>query len=76
MITKPNYIFGLAPLTLASALCDLTPNLSVLVAARLLQGMGAALSMPCSLTLLNHAYPESDEHAGAIGVWAGWEVLP
>ncbi len=57
--------------TLASALCGIAPILGVLTAARVLQGIGAAMLVPCSLTLLNHAYPDPGERAGAIGVWAG-----
>jgi DHA2 family methylenomycin A resistance protein-like MFS transporter len=65
------YLIGLAGFTLASALCGIAPSLGVLTAARVLQGIGAALLVPCSLTLLNAAYPDPGERARAIGVWTG-----
>lgn len=66
------YMAGLAVFTLASALCGIAPTLEFLAAARILQGIGAAMLAPCSLTLLNHAYPDPGERACAIGVWAGY----
>ncbi|MDR3514450.1 MAG: MFS transporter [Azospirillaceae bacterium] len=65
------YLIGLAVFTLASGLCGLASSLAILTAARTVQGIGAALLVPCALTLLNHAYPDAGERAGAIGVWAG-----
>ncbi len=65
------YLAGLAVFTLASALCGIAPSLIVLTGARVLQGIGAAMLVPCSLTLLNHAYPDPGERTHAIGVWAG-----
>src|SRR5207244_5829024 len=41
-----------------------------LIAARVLQGMGAALFMPASLSILRSAYPEPVERARAIGIWS------
>lgn len=38
--------------------------------ARAVQGVGAAVLVPCSLTLLNHAYPERAARARAVGLWA------
>jgi DHA2 family methylenomycin A resistance protein-like MFS transporter len=65
------YLAGLAVFTLASVFCGVAPSLYVLTAARVVQGVGAALLVPCSLTLLNQAYPDARERARAIGVWAG-----
>ncbi|HEY4569825.1 MAG TPA: MFS transporter [Kribbella sp.] len=48
---------GLAVFALASAVCALAPNVATLVAARAVQGAGAALIMPLALTLLNGAFP-------------------
>jgi MFS transporter, DHA2 family, methylenomycin A resistance protein len=62
---------GLALFVLASAGCGLAPNVPVLVAARLLQGGGAALSVPSSLALLRAAFPDAADRARAIGVWGG-----
>jgi DHA2 family methylenomycin A resistance protein-like MFS transporter len=62
---------GLAVFVLASVGCGLAPNVGVLVAARLLQGVGAALSVPSSLALLRAAFPDAADRARAIGVWGG-----
>jgi DHA2 family methylenomycin A resistance protein-like MFS transporter len=64
------FIAGFSVFTAASAICGLAPTLGVLIAARALQGAGAALLVPCSLTLLNHTYPEPGERSRAIGRWA------
>lgn len=65
------YCSGLLIFTLASALCGLAPSGGFLIAARVAQGIGASLLVPSSLTLLNHAYHDEGERAGAIGIWAG-----
>jgi MFS transporter, DHA2 family, methylenomycin A resistance protein len=61
---------GVAIFTLSSAICAVAPSLGLLVAARLAQGVGAALMTPASMALLLAAYPESAERARAIGIWA------
>ena len=66
------YLVGLAVFTLASALCGAATNLPVLTAARILQGAGAAMLVPCSLSLINYAYPDPRQRAGAIALWAGF----
>ena len=68
---KTVYLAGLVIFACASALCGLAPNLPVLVAARIGQGVGAALLVPCSLTLINRAFPVARQRASAIGIWAG-----
>ena len=60
---------GLWLFTLASGACALAPSVPTLVAARLLQGLGAALLVPSSLALLRAAYPDPAERARAVGVW-------
>jgi MFS transporter, DHA2 family, methylenomycin A resistance protein len=50
--------------------CGLAPDLSMLVAARLVQGAGAAVMLPASLALIRQAYPDSARRAWAIGMWA------
>src|SRR3978361_2214683 len=51
------YAAGLALFTLASALCALAPGVGWLIAARAVQGVGAALLMPLGLALLSAAFP-------------------
>jgi MFS family permease len=60
---------GLAVFAAASAACGLAPGLGFLVAARLVQGAGAALLVPSSLVLLQAAYPTREGRARAFGVW-------
>lgn len=62
---------GLGLFVIASVGCSLAPNVVILVIARLVQGIGAALAVPASLALLRDAYPESGARAKAIGVWGG-----
>src|SRR3954451_21175471 len=57
------FVAGFALFTAASAMCGLAPSLGALVAARAVQGIGAAVLVPCSLILLNHAYREPHERA-------------
>jgi len=67
---KNVYFAGLAVFTLASALCGLAPNLAALTGARVLQGIGASMLVPCSLMLINRAYADPGERGRAIGLWA------
>jgi DHA2 family methylenomycin A resistance protein-like MFS transporter len=60
---------GLALFVAASAVCGLAPNLGVLVAARLVQGAGAAQVLPSSLSLLREAFPDPTRRAKAIALW-------
>jgi DHA2 family methylenomycin A resistance protein-like MFS transporter len=60
---------GLTVFIAASAACGLAPNLAVLVAARLVQGVGAAMMMPSSLTLIREAYPDPVKRGRAIAWW-------
>jgi EmrB/QacA subfamily drug resistance transporter len=61
---------GVATFTLASALCAVSPSLPVLIAARAIQALGAAMIVPTSLGLLLPAFP-SRQHNLVIGIWAG-----
>jgi DHA2 family methylenomycin A resistance protein-like MFS transporter len=65
------YLAGLAVFTLASAICGLAWNLPMLIIARSLQGVGAAMLVPCSLKLINAAFPNPEQRARAIGTWIG-----
>lgn len=64
------YMAGLAVFVAASMLCGTAPSGTVLIAARLLQGAGAALFMPSSLSLLTLAYPESRARIRALAAWS------
>jgi EmrB/QacA subfamily drug resistance transporter len=60
---------GLLIMLAASILCALAPSIGVLIAARVVQGMGSALVVPTSLALLNGTLRVADRAKG-IGVWA------
>jgi EmrB/QacA subfamily drug resistance transporter len=67
---KRMFVIGVSTFTAASAAAALAPSLETLVAARAVQGLGAAILLPLTLTLLSEAVPV--EHRGiAIGAWSG-----
>lgn len=64
------FVSGVVLFAVASLGCGLAPNVSLLVVARVIQGAGAALLVPCSLALIGAAFDEKDRGA-AIGIWSG-----
>lgn len=64
------FIGGLALFTLASAVCALAPGAGELVAARTVQGVGAAAVLPLSLTILTTAFP-AEKRGMIVGVYGG-----
>jgi EmrB/QacA subfamily drug resistance transporter len=64
------FLVGVVWFTAFSVLCGLSWNVGVLVAARALQGCGAALLTPASLALLHASFDERDR-SRAIGAWSG-----
>jgi EmrB/QacA subfamily drug resistance transporter len=67
---KRVYLIGLALFTAASAACALAPSAEILVVFRIFQGMGAAIVMPLSLTLLTSAFP-AEKRGAIVGIWGG-----
>jgi EmrB/QacA subfamily drug resistance transporter len=63
------YTAGLALFTLASAVAALAPDVGVLIAARAVQGAGAALILPLGLALLSAAFPP-EKRGAAIGIFS------
>jgi MFS family permease len=61
------FIVGLALFRLASVVCALAPNASDLIAARTVQGLGAAIVLPLSLTILTTAFPPCRTRAPSPG---------
>jgi EmrB/QacA subfamily drug resistance transporter len=61
---------GLAVVALASAACALAPTPGLLLAARALQGVGAAMLSPVALAIVVHVMTDPRERALAIGVWS------
>ncbi|OZD08216.1 MFS transporter [Rhodococcus sp. 06-235-1A] len=64
------FIWGTVWFAAASVLCGLAPSIEVLIAARLLQGVGAALLTPGSLALIS-ASIKAEDRGAAIGLWSG-----
>jgi MFS family permease len=62
------YIAGLAIFAASSLLCGLAPNPGVLIAARTVQGVGAAAMFATTFALLNSAYAGRDR-GSAYGIW-------
>jgi MFS family permease len=64
------YCIGLAVFTAGSVLAALSPDAGLLIAARVVQGAGAAVLLPLTLTLISAAFP-AEKRGAAIGVWGG-----
>lgn len=64
------FVVGLGVFTVASALAALAPSAGALIAARAVQGAGAALVTPLTLTLLSEAFPPG-KRGLVIGAWSG-----
>ncbi len=65
------FMTGVALFTGGSVMCALAPSTGVLIAARLLQGVGGAVMLPSTLSILTNTFPDARERARAIGLWAG-----
>jgi DHA2 family methylenomycin A resistance protein-like MFS transporter len=72
---KKIFVLGFAIFILASLACVTAPTLPILIVARLCQGIGAAVLVPNSLALLNHAYRDEAERHRAVGIWAAGASL-
>ena len=71
---KKVFILGLFGFTGASLLCGLSHSTGQLVAFRALQGIGASLLLPGTLSIITNTFPV-EERAQAIGIWAGVSAL-
>jgi len=68
------FAVGVSIFAVASMLCGAAPNVDALIAARGLQGFGAALLTPGSLAILS-AHFGDDERGRAIGTWSGFTAI-
>jgi DHA2 family methylenomycin A resistance protein-like MFS transporter len=66
---------GLSAFGLASLACGAAPSIGLLVAARAVQGVGAALLLPGTLALITSLYSDAAARARAMGLWAGAGAL-
>ena len=68
------YLTGIVAFAIASVLCAFAQDAGTLIAARALQGVGAALLVPGSLAILGATFP-SNERGAAVGAWAGFAAI-
>jgi EmrB/QacA subfamily drug resistance transporter len=68
------FVAGTGLFTVASLLCAVAPNAGLLVAARLVQGVGGALLTPGSLAMVESGFRSTDR-ARAIGAWSGLSAV-
>jgi EmrB/QacA subfamily drug resistance transporter len=68
------FILGIAIFTLSSLACGLAPTSGFLIGARAVQGVGAALMNPASLSIITATFPPR-ERGQAIGIWAGVSAM-
>jgi MFS transporter, DHA2 family, methylenomycin A resistance protein len=69
------FMAGAALFTAASLLCALAPSILVLIGARAVAGIGAALLLPASLAIIRVAWPDEKERGRALGIWTGCNGL-
>ncbi len=69
------FVTGLAVFTLASLAAGLAGDVDALVASRAIQGIGAALVTPTTLSIITNLYPDAKERTAAIGIWSAVGAL-
>src|SRR3569833_1627748 len=69
------FVAGIAVFTGASLLAGLASSEEVLVFARVLQGIGAAASIPSTLAIISSTFPDPKERSRAVGVWSAVSAL-
>jgi EmrB/QacA subfamily drug resistance transporter len=68
------FLIGLAVFTLASFFCGLAGSAEILIAARVLQGVGAAFMMPATLSIIMATFAPR-ERGTALGIWVGVSAM-
>src|SRR3982751_6106512 len=68
------FVVGLVVFTASSLACGLAGSAAVLIAARVVQGLGAALMNPATLSIITVTFPPR-QRGTAIGIWAGVSAL-
>ncbi|HEU0335151.1 MAG TPA: MFS transporter [Gaiellaceae bacterium] len=68
------FVLGIVVFTLASLACGLADSEGMLIGARVVQGAGAALMNPATLSIIAATFPPR-ERGAAIGIWAGVSAL-
>lgn len=68
------FLLGIGIFALSSVVCGLAPRVEPLIFARVVQGLGAALLIPCSLAIIGATFDEH-ERGAAIGIWSGASAI-
>ncbi|WP_405467357.1 MFS transporter [Streptomyces canus] len=68
---RTTFLLGAVVFASGSLLCAVSPVLGLLLGARALQGLGAAIMLPQTLSILVHEFTQPHERARAVGIWAG-----
>jgi EmrB/QacA subfamily drug resistance transporter len=69
------FMAGAAVFSAASVLCALAPSIAILIAGRVVAGIGAALMLPASLAILRVAWPDPKARARVLGIFTGCNGL-
>jgi len=69
------FLLGVAVFAVGSLACAVAPGIGVLLAARAVQAIGAAVMLPQTLSILVHEYSDERARARAVGVWSGVSSL-
>src|SRR3569833_3164038 len=69
------FVGGLAVFTVASLMAGLATSPEILITARVLQGLGAAASIPSTLAIVSSTFPDPKERSRAVGVWSAVAAL-
>jgi EmrB/QacA subfamily drug resistance transporter len=71
---RRTFLTGVSVFALSSAAIGLAPNDTALIVGRAIQGIGAAMMMPATLSIVSNAFPPH-ERGKALGTWAGVSAL-
>lgn len=69
------FALGIVLFSAGTLVCAVAPNAALLIAGRVVSGLGAAFELPMSLVLLTIAYPRREQRAHALGIWASCNGL-
>jgi MFS family permease len=69
-------IGGISLIGVSSLIGGLAASSGVLIAARLAQGLGAAMTLPAALSILTTTFKEGSDRNKALGVWGAWAGWP
>jgi len=69
------FALGIVLFTAGSLICGFAPNIGTLIAGRAVAGLGAALQVPITLAILTVTYPDPQERALPLGIWASCNGL-